>query len=323
MLVTAGNLNKLYRAIISSLGGTRDEAATFADMFEVADLRGMDWQGLRSIHRHVVHPIQVGITRLGQEIVVQRDAAASILLEANGELGQVTCKRAMELAVAKASDSGSCVVGIRNCGDTGLLAAYTILAAEQDCIGIIFNNTNAFIAPWGGAGPMHGIDPLSIAIPAGEEYPVVVDMALTRAQDNFDRHEMQSPPFPLPPLMQFETMREYVLSVAIELIAGGLTDMPLGRDKTKRWEAAVVVIAIHIPHFIAMSEFRQRVDGYIRQVKATELAEGAAEVLLPGERGFKEQERRLEHGIQVDDQVWQHISELANELRIDLQAEFA
>lgn len=45
-------------------------------------------------------------------------------------------------------------------------------------------------------------------------------------------------------------------------------------------------------------------DAFIRQVKATGRADGGAEILLPGERGFREQEARLRHGIPIDDDTW-------------------
>jgi L-2-hydroxycarboxylate dehydrogenase (NAD+) len=314
---SANQLKAFYRALILALGGTEDEAQVFAEMYVLADLRGMDWQGVKSVHRYVVHPLEEGISKLGQRIDIESEGPSSVVLQANNEIGQVACTQAMEMATARAVETGCCSVVVRNSGDTGLLAGYTLMALEKDCIGIIFNDTYAFVAPWGGAERMHGIDPFSVAIPAGKEYPVVVDMALTRTQPAFDTSAIQSPPFPLPPLMFFESLREYAFTIIVELMSGGLAGMTLGREKPRRWEAGVFAMALHVPHFIDTQQFRETVDHYIRQVRATRAAEGTSSVLLPGERGFRTHEERLASGIPVPDDVWEHISGMAEALGVD------
>jgi len=317
MLIRAEQLKALYRAIILRLGGSPEEAQTFAELLVIADLRGMDWQGVRSLDRHYLFDLQEGNIRLGQPIGVVAEGPSSVVLDAGGELGQVAGARAMLSAIAKAVDSGVAVAVIRHAGDTGLLASYTMMALEHECIGIMFNNTNPYVAPWGGKERTHGIDPLSVAIPAGDEYPIVLDMSLTEAQPYFDLDERMNRPFSKPPLMFFRTVREYGLSVVVEAICGALTLMPIGRDRTQRGESAVFAMAIHIPHFIGVNEFRRHVDRYVRQVKESERADGAVEIWLPGERGFREQEKRLRDGIPVPDEIWTATVRLMEEIGVD------
>lgn len=319
MIIEVNQLKELYRAFIKSLGGSSEEADAFAEAFVIADLRGMEWQGIKSIRKHIVFPIQQGIIQLGKSVEVVKEGPASVVLEANNELGQFVCRRAMQLAIEKAKTSGSCVVIIRNAGDTGLLGAYTLMAVEHDCIGVMFNNTNPYVAPWGGSERTLGIDPISVGIPAGEETPILMDMSITKAQDIFDTDTMWAPPFPIPNLMLFETVREYVLSTVVELMCGALTGTPIGRDKVKRGQCGVFCMALHIPHFIDMQEFRQRVDRYIQQLKSTKLADGFRSILIPGERGFREHKRRLRDGIPVPEQVWSKVTELAEEIGVNWQ----
>jgi LDH2 family malate/lactate/ureidoglycolate dehydrogenase len=310
-------LKEIYAGVIRAFGGTQEEAQAFADFFVIADLRGMEWQGFKSLDTHVVYPLQQGIIRLGQEVEVIADAEASFVLEAHAELGQLVCSRAMEMTIERAKRAGSAVGVIRHAGDTGMLAGYTLLALEHDCIGIMFNNTNPYVAPWGGTERMHGIDPLSVAIPAGEVFPILVDMSITAAKPTFDVPSAYVRPFAPPPVLMFETLREYALSVVIEVISGALTAMPMGREKTRRGESAVVCMAIHIPHLISIGDFRQHVDGYVKQVKASGLAEGFPEVLLPGERGFREQEKRVANGVPVDDDVWTALTGVLDEVGVE------
>jgi len=313
----ASQLKSLYRSFILELGGLPEEADTFADVFVLADLRGMEWQGLRSLHKHIVFPIQQGIMRLRQEIEVLHEAPSALAVDGKDELGQVVCSRVMKTIIDKAEVSGSCVGTIRSAGDSGLLGGYTTMALPQDCIGIMFNTTNPYVAPWGGAERTLGITPISIAVPAGQAYPIVVDMAVTRAQHLFNTDEAWKPPFPKPPLMLFETVREYVLGAVLEAICGGLTLNPIGRDKTRRGECAVVAMAIHVPHFVGMPEFLQAVDRYVDQIKSTPRDAAGTEIVLPGEREMKEQERRLREGIPVNAEDWAGVAALAADLGID------
>ena len=59
------------------------------------------------------------------------------MIDGTNELGQMTCKRAMELAIEKARRTGVGVVSTRNLGDTGMLGYYTTLALKHDCIGFM------------------------------------------------------------------------------------------------------------------------------------------------------------------------------------------
>jgi L-2-hydroxycarboxylate dehydrogenase (NAD+) len=317
MKLRVDQLRELYRGCITKLGGSPDEADVFANIYVTADLRGMDWQGLKAINRHIVGPIREGVIRLGEEPVIIDEGPASLAVDGRDELGQLVCSRIMDMAIGKASESGSCTFAIRNAADTGLLAAYTLRASAADCVGLMCNNTHPYVAPWGGDERTNGIDPLSIAVPAGEEYPVVLDMALTPAQPFHDVMSMWAPPFPPPPPMYFETVREYALSVMVELMCGCLNNMPLGRDKTVRGQCAVFGLVVHVPHFTPIDEFKAQVDRYVRQLRATKPAEGSAPVTVPGERGFREQDRRLREGIPVAEGVWVAFTRMADDIGLD------
>lgn len=319
-ILRAEQLEAVYRRVILALGGSTFEADTFAAAFVLADLRGMQWQGFKSLDQHIIDPIQRGYSKLGQQVTIEQEGESSLAFEARGEIGQVSCRQAMLAAIEKANRTGTCAFAIRHCGDTGLLAGYTLLALEHECIGLMFNNTNPYLAPWGGAERANGIDPLSIAIPAGEAPPILLDMSITPGRLNFDDEYFGVRPFTPPPVKTFATVREYLLSVTLESLVGPLTGMPLGREKTKRGESAVFGLALHIPHFISMSSFRGGVDAFVRQIKATPTAPGVKEILLPGERGFREHARRSVEGVPIDEPLWQRMGRLLESLGVDIDA---
>jgi (2R)-3-sulfolactate dehydrogenase (NADP+) len=51
---------------------------------------------------------------------------------------------------------------------------------EQGLVALLFANTPAAIAPWGGAKPVFGTNPIAFAAPLAGREPVVIDMALSK-----------------------------------------------------------------------------------------------------------------------------------------------
>jgi len=51
------------------------------------------------------------------------------------------------------------------------------LALPHDMIGIATTNALPTMAPWGGIDKIVGINPLAVAIPSGDETPIVLDIA--------------------------------------------------------------------------------------------------------------------------------------------------
>ena len=54
---------------------------------------------------------------------------------------------------------------------------YTLLAARENMIGVAGTNALPTMAPWGGLDRIVGINPLSVAIPAQDGDPLVLDFA--------------------------------------------------------------------------------------------------------------------------------------------------
>ena len=75
-------------------------------------------------------------------------------------------------------------------------------------------------------------------------------------------------------------------------------------------------IAIDPAAFGDPKMFREMVEAHVVEVKNTRRAPGVEEIRVPGERSFREKERRLREGISVGDGVWKQVSELAEELKV-------
>ena len=104
------------------------------------------------------------------------------LIDGDNGMGHLVMKKATELAIAKARQCGVAWVGSRLSNHAGPASLYARMALAQDMVGIYFAVGNAnHLPPWGGLDLLLSTNPIAVAVPAGEEAPVVLDMATTVA----------------------------------------------------------------------------------------------------------------------------------------------
>ncbi len=91
---------------------------------------------------------------------------------------------ALDLAVAElpalAAEQGVVAAPIRQSNHCGAAGLPCEALARQGLVALLFANTPAAMAPWGGRKPVFGTNPIAFAAPVGERDPVVVDLALSK-----------------------------------------------------------------------------------------------------------------------------------------------
>jgi (2R)-3-sulfolactate dehydrogenase (NADP+) len=91
---------------------------------------------------------------------------------------------AIDLAVielpALAREQGVAIAPIRRSNHCGAAGLHVERLAEQGLVALLFANTPAAIAPWGGAKPVFGTNPIAFAAPLAGRDPLVIDMALSK-----------------------------------------------------------------------------------------------------------------------------------------------
>jgi ureidoglycolate dehydrogenase (NAD+) len=333
----------LHAFVVEALaraGARPDDARLVADGLVSADLRG--------VHTHGVLRTGIYVARLkrgsfnaqaSMQIVSQRGPVA--VVDAGAGLGIAMATRAMDLAIEIARVHGIGLVGVRNSSHCGMLAALVLRAVAQRMIGIALSNADAQVAIWGSRAKFLGTNPLAVAVPAGSEPPIVLDMATSvvphsRIQAASMRGE------PIPPgwaldaqgrittdpgeglrgaLLPFGGPKGSGLSLVIDLLAGLLTGAlsgpeitPLYEDLDRTQGVGHLLAAISVEAFGPADVFADRVDALIRRVRSLPRAEGHERVYLPGEI---EHERMLEykaHGIPLPPEVCAAVERLAAEL---------
>ncbi len=330
--VTAEQLRAACVPLFEGLGTPRDEAEVVVDVHIDSDLRGEESHGVRMFDIHLKR-IKAGGNLAQARVTVVKDRHAVALLDAHHSLGQVVAAQAMEMAIAKARQYGIGMVGVRNANSYTSAKYYPLMAVKADMIGKTYTNSVPMMPPHGGSQARVGNNPLAIAAPAGDEYPLILDMACTIAVEKVRQAGAEDKPIPPdwalgrdgnPTTNAKEALEAYTflpfggykafgLGVAHEMLTsvlcgGGLFTHPGAgfRPFDNVYNCCQTFEAINIDWFLPVAEFRQRMDAMIRQIKDTPLRPGFDALYLPGERGMREMAVRRRDGIPI------HVSTLAD-----------
>lgn len=337
VLALAEVLRATCVAIWQKAGLPPADAGVATDALVEANLRGIDFEGVSLLPMYV-RRIQLGLTNPRPKIVAVRETAATALLDGDHGQGHVVATQAMKRAMALAKRSGVGLVGVRRSSHFGMAGYYAIMALEQDMVGLVADSGRATMPPWGGVEPRITGSPIAVAVPAGQERPVVLDMALSssargRVKEFLARGEPlptgwatdrlgQPTTDPAVALKGFLTPiggpKGYALALITNLVAGVLMGGPFAwqvgsvyDDLDRPQDVAHLLMAISVEAFMPVQEFKVRVDELIREVRATPKAPGAERIYLPGEMEFECREKRLQEGIPLPRSLWAELQTMA------------
>jgi LDH2 family malate/lactate/ureidoglycolate dehydrogenase len=195
----------------------------------------------------------------------------------------------------------------------------------HDMIGLYFAVGNAnHLPPWGGLDMLLSTNPIAVAVPAGDEPPVVLDMATTvaaygKVKAKAQRGEMMpvgwmidrlGQPLTDPKraeegfLMPIGGYKGYGLALIVGLLAGTLNGAAMGKevidfnhDDTSTTNTGQAIMAIDLSAFGDVAQFKARVDQLVRDLRASERMPGVERIWLPGEQSHEKRAANERDGI--------------------------
>jgi len=233
-------------------------------------------------------------------------------------------------------------VGTFNGNHAGAAAVYTTMALDHDMISMYMTVANGnHMPPWGGVEPILGTNPISVAIPAGEEPPIALDIATTVASHGKVKLAAQKgesipvgwmmdrkgQPLTDPRraaegfLLPIGMYKGYGLNVVIGMLAGVLNGAAFGRnvidfnkDFVTRNNSGHMILAMRVDNFQTPDTFKKEMDLAIREIRESERMEGVERIWLPGEIEYYRIRERLEKGIPIASAVVDELRKLAGAL---------
>ena len=343
-IVNAAALQTLCSHLYQKVGVAESDADTVADMQVLMDLRGVHSHATRAVPRYVRGIIN-GEINPTPALQTLEDNPASVLLDGDRGLGHLVGVRAMNLAIEKATSASIGVVIVRNSNHFGAASSHAMRAAEHDMIG--FATTNGLgvnVAVFGARTTSIGNNALSFAIPAGEEPPIVLDMACGAAaagrigtaslyQEKIplgwgldaDGNETEDPS-KVAAILPAAGPKGSALAIVMDVLCGPLSGGLMGINKQyqpgdaprEKRVSSHFFFAINIASFTSIVEFKAEIDRQIRMTRQATPRSGFTRVTLPGEIEWELTQERLANGIPLHKQPLRELEQLADELGVDI-----
>jgi L-2-hydroxycarboxylate dehydrogenase (NAD+) len=341
--VPPARLARFMAAALQKLGLPAADATTVAHLMAEAEAQGSDGHGAIRLAPYS-RRIREGGYNLQPDIRVVQEKPAMALIDGDNGFGHLVMKKATELAIEKARTCGVAWVGSRLSNHAGPASLYARMPLAHDMIGVYFAVGNAnHLPPWGGLDMLLSTNPVAVAIPAGEEPPVVLDMASTvaaygKVKAKAQRGEQMpigwmidrlGQPLTDPKradegfLMPIGGYKGYGLALVIGMLAGTLNGAAMGKDvidfnkdfrtKTNTGQA---ILVIDPAAFGDVAGFKARVDTVIREMRASERMPGVDRVWLPGEQSHLKRQQSEREGIALPPTLLAQLDAIAAELGI-------
>lgn len=162
------------RCFISS-GLEASRAQIVANKMIEADLMGHDTHGIRMLNRYLADIRQGNMVTDGEPKVIS-DRGPCALWDAHLLPGHWVLQRGIELAIPRAKQYGSMMMGIRRSHHVGALNVHLTSIVEHGLIGVLWATDSKVrsVAPFGGIDPVLTTDPIAAGIPTSGA-PILID----------------------------------------------------------------------------------------------------------------------------------------------------
>ena len=171
-------LRRFCAEALEKAGLRPDDAAIVADVLVMTDTWGTFSHGTGALRNYLISLRAGGMNPHSRaEVVAEGDSWA--VVDGHSGMGMLACHMAMNIAIEKARTNMIAWTGVRNSSHFGAAGYYANMAVRHDMLGIAMSNADPNMVVPGARGHIIGNNPLAYAVPAGEEYPILLDIALS------------------------------------------------------------------------------------------------------------------------------------------------
>jgi LDH2 family malate/lactate/ureidoglycolate dehydrogenase len=306
------------------------DAKIIGELMTRADVQGSEGHGIFRLPQYI-RRIKGGAVNVRPKIKVAREAAGMALVDGDNGMGHLVMRFATEMAIEKAKTAGVAWVGVKWSNHAGPASLYASMPLAHDMVGLYLAVGNAnHLPPWGGIDMLLSTNPIAVAIPAGEEQSLVLDMATTvaaygKVKTKAQRGEMMPEGWMMDrlgkPLTDPKRSNEgFLLPIGgykgYGLAAMGKDVVDFNADDTTPTNTGHAIVAINVEAFQPIAEFRKAVDVLIRDIRNSKRLPGVDRIHIPGEGSHAARADRLKNGVPLPAALLAALDQLAGELRI-------
>jgi LDH2 family malate/lactate/ureidoglycolate dehydrogenase len=353
---TIDELKQFAYSVFIKMGCPAEDAHLAADALLAADVRGIDSHGVARLSGYVrlweanrINPKPV--------IKIIHETSGTATVDGDSGLGLVVAPQAMALAINKAKTCGTGWVAVRNSNHFGIAGYHAMLALKHDMIGWAMTNASPLVAPTFSTERLLGTNPISVAIPAGNQPPFVLDMATTTAANgkleilqrknkeaplgwiqtkegrpSTNPHELKEGGALIPLGSDYEhgSHKGYGLGAMVDILSAVLSGANYGP-----WVPPFVAFlqppanpvgagighflgAMRIDAFRPAEEFKHHMDTWIARFRSARTTEGVTSVLIHGDPEREMTNKRLRDGVELNPAVENDLFGLAERFGLSL-----
>lgn len=323
------SLSSFAGALLDRAGLEKEKSAAVVDILLEGDLLGHTTHGL-SLLASYLKDIQSGaMTRSGAPRVLN-DRPAALTWDGQRLPGPWLVLLAIELAIPRARELGTCTVVIRRSHHIGCLAAYLQRVTQQGLMLILSTSDpdNHSVAPFGGRAGVITPNPIAAAWPTTGD-PVMMDVSMSITTNGMvGRLNQQGGKLPgqwlvdnrghatddpgvvnanpkgaLLPIGGTEYGHKgYALGLLVETLTMALSGH--GRaDPSEGWTGEVYVQLIDPDAFAGRDAFLRQSSWLADACRAVPPMQGVDRVRLPGEQGLGRRAQQLREGVELHPSV--------------------
>ena len=342
--IPGNEIHRFIRDAFTKVGLNEGDAETVAALMARADLTGADAHGIFRLPQYVAR-IEGGGVAARPEVTVDRNATATALIDGGNGMGHLVMSRAVDTAIDIAAETGVAWVGVRRSNHAGPAALYVDKAVESGMIAIYSVVASANHMPiWGGSESLLGTNPVAFGIPAGDEPPIILDIATSvTSYGTVKNHVLNDQPLEegwmvdretgLPITDPADVAKGVLLPIGgykgsgiclvLGLLGGPLNRAVFGRDVVDfnadvETEANTghFLVVLDISRFLPLDEFKADIDHHVRELRASRLMPGHDRIRIPGEGRTKRIEERSRLGVPLSTALVARLDDLAARLGI-------
>jgi len=336
-------LQGLVGQLASRVGVPAEDAALFAEALVDADLHGVPTHGVSRLNIYLKR-IEKGLIDPKAKLAVDRRAGSVLVADAANGLGQVQARKALELLMPMARESGVAVATIRNSQHFGALSWYSNYAASRQMVLLAMTNCEPAMSPEGGYEAFFGTNPIAASFPTGKGFPVKIDLSTSIvARGNIIAAQKKNAPIPegwaldpdgnptthasqalLGTVLTMAGHKGYALALMVELFSGVLCGSAIGPDvgsmyknMDRKQDVGHFFCLFDVRAFLDYEEYVRRIDETIDRIKASKRRPGVEEILVPGERSARKAAVNDAQGVPVSPETVAEIEQWCSRLQVE------
>lgn len=321
-------------SLFSKEGFTTEKAELLSHVHTENTLHGVNSHGINRVP-YFIEQLQRGLVKKDAEAEKVEGFGSIERWDGNLGSGVINAIKCTNRAITLAKENGMGLVALRNTNHWMRAGYYGWMAAEQNCIGILFTNTEPNMPAWGGKEARLGNNPLVIALPRKKGH-VVLDMAMTQFSfGKINQYKLNGEQLPydggfnengnltknpeeilatksgLPIGYWKGSALSMVLDMLATLLSAGRSTYKLGLEPHE-YGVSQVFLCIYPDSFHdadLQEKLMEEIIAYAQDITPTE---PKGKTYYPGERSLANKINNQKNGMQVSEEIWNKIIDLAN-----------